>query len=99
MIRWFAALWRGELPLARAFWDGAILYGVPLNLISTFGFLALSSGDNTVLGLAVNLLPLPYNVVVLVGVWRSARRYEGPPHWAEAAQVAVVIWFAIELLA
>jgi len=99
MIRWFAALWRGELPLVRAFWDGAILYGVPLNLVSTFGFLALSSQDNAALGLIVNVAPLPYNVAVLVGVWRSAARYEGPAHWAESARVAVAIWFLIELFA
>lgn len=98
-MKWAVRLWRGEQPLNRAFWDYAILYGVPLNLASTFGFLALSSQDSPALGLIVNVLPLPYNVLVLVGVWRSAARYGGPSHWAEAARVAVAIWFLIEVFA
>lgn len=98
-MKWVGRLWRGEQPLTRAFWDYAILYGVPLNLISTFVFLMLSSRDaHPALGLAVNLLPIPYNVLVLVGVWRSAADYKGPAKWADAARIAVVIWFAVELV-
>jgi hypothetical protein len=38
------------------------------------------------------LLPLPYNVLAVVGVWRSADTYNGPRHWATLARVAAVAW-------
>lgn len=99
-MKWAGRLWRGEMPLKSAFWDYAILYGVPLNLLSTFVFLLLSSQDaHPALGLAVNVLPLPYNLLVLVGVWRSAAHYQGPAHWIDVARGAVVVWFAVELFA
>ena len=34
---------------------------------------------------------VPYNVLAIVGVWRSAGRYEGPVGHAEAARVVTLI--------
>ena len=36
-------------------------------------------------------LSVPYNVVAVVGVWRSAARYKGPAGHAELARIATVI--------
>ena len=36
-------------------------------------------------------LSVPYNVVAVVGVWRSAERYHGPTGHAELARIATVI--------
>ena len=89
------ALWKGALPLQRAFWDYAILGGFFVNLAASIGSMALLvAGFPAVLPLAVHLAPLPYNVLVLVGVWRSAARYSGPPSWANLARGAIVIWTA-----
>jgi heme/copper-type cytochrome/quinol oxidase subunit 1 len=38
--------------------------------------------------LAGYVLSVPYNVLVLVGVWRSAGRYEGEPRNADLARLA-----------
>lgn len=86
-------LWAGRMPLPRAFWEFAVFYGFVLNLVTTvatFGLLALKVPE--AVAMTVFFLPLPYNLFVLVAVWRSAARYQGPAHWANAARVAVTLW-------
>lgn len=73
-------LWRGEVPLEEAFWTFAVLYGLAVNLLSSFAFLALIAGDRPLLALVAGYGPsVPYNVVVLVGVWRAADRAGSSP--------------------
>src|SRR5690606_1961961 len=80
-------LWRGEMPLARAFWEFAVLYGLLLNLLATIASFGLFTTDTpAAYGIVVFLLPAPYNLLVLVAVWRSAGRYQGPPIWANLAR-------------
>jgi hypothetical protein len=77
------ALWTGRLPLVRAFWEFAILYVALANVCATGAAFALLAADMpAALAVVVFLLPLPYVVVAVVGVWRSAAAYPGPPHWA-----------------
>lgn len=86
-------LWRGDLPLATAFWEYAVAYGSILNLLTTFvSFAVLAMKGSTALAVALHIMPLPYNVAVVVGVWRSAARYAGERRWAEIARVAVIVW-------
>lgn len=94
------ALWLGQVPLARAFWEYAIGYGFVLNLIATIGaFALLADKAPAALALAVFFLPVPYNVFVLVAVWRSAARYAGPRTWADLARVAIILWVVLVTLA
>lgn len=87
------ALWRGQLPLARAFWEFAFLYVALANVCATGAAFAMLAADMpTVLAVVVFLLPLPYVVVAVVGVWRSAAAYPGPPHWAMLARYSSVVW-------
>ena len=89
-------LWAGDVPLKQAFWDYAVIYGLLLNLITDFAFFALLINDaNTALVVLAFALPLPYNVLVAVAVWRSAGRYPGPKKWAEWARVGTVIWMVV----
>lgn len=68
-------LWAGGLPLDEAFWTFAVLYGIALNVLTSLAFLALISADRPWLALAAGYGPsLPYNVLVTVGVFRSAAR-------------------------
>ena len=90
------ALWKGRLPLARAFWEHAVGYGALASLAATGGaFAALALDLPGALALLAHLLPLPYLFVCVVGVFRSARCYAGPPIWVNSAKVAVVIWAAL----
>ena len=68
-------LWRGDLPLAEAFWTWAVLVGITVNVLTSFLFLICIMMDQTVLALITGYgLSVPYNVVALVGVWRAAER-------------------------
>jgi hypothetical protein len=72
------ALWSGELPLGEAFWTFAIGIGLLVNLITSVLLLTLISLDRPWAALLVGYaVPIPYNIVALVGVWRSAARYQG----------------------
>jgi hypothetical protein len=37
-------------------------------------------------------IPIPYNLFVVVAVWRSAGRYPGPQKWADFARIGAVFW-------
>ncbi|HEV7263540.1 MAG TPA: hypothetical protein VGN83_01270 [Falsiroseomonas sp.] len=85
-------LWKGELPLATAFWNWAVLAGLPINLTTSILFLVLISADRPVAALVVGYaFSVPYNILVATGVWRSAARYEGDRRWADAARFVTVI--------
>lgn len=88
-----ARLWRGETPLARAFWEFAILYGTFASLVTTIAAMAAIAADlPDAFALTLHLLPVPYNVLMVAAVWRSANRYRGRPLWADLARAAVILW-------
>jgi len=86
-----ADLWAGRLPLAAAFWTWGVAVGGAVNLAATAGAMAVvAAGLPALAALAVHLLPVPYNMAIAVGVWRSAGRYEGPQLWVDLARVGAV---------
>lgn len=86
------ALWSGNLPLGEAFWTYAVSVGLTVNLITTLLFLVLISWDRPVAALFVGYaLSVPYNVVALVGVWRSAARYQGERIHADLARIVTLV--------
>ncbi len=96
MVRLVKDLWAGEVPLGRAFWRYAIGYGLLLNLASHGLLLILVSNEAGLAAIALAFaLPLPYNLLVVVAVWRSAGRYAGSRTWAEAARVAALVWMVV----
>lgn len=81
-------LWRGELPLASAFWNWAVFGGLTVNGIAAAALLILIINDQPLAALlAGHIVSVPYNILVAVGVWRSAGRYEGDPRLRIAARV------------
>ena len=86
------SLWLGDLPLGDAFWTWAIAIGLLVNLTTSALFLVLITADQPWAALFVGYaLSVPYNVVAVVGVWRSAARYQGPAGHAELARIVIVI--------
>lgn len=91
-------LWRGQLPLDLAFWRYAIIYGLALNVAATAAAFAVIVLDGPiVIAVIVHLLPVPYSIVALCGVWRSADRYSGRQDIPKLARASVVAWFCFWL--
>ena len=92
-------LWRGEMPLRTAFWEYAVVYGLVTNLLSVGGaFASHAVGAPIVISAAIFLLHIPYMLLVIVAVWRSARRYSGHQLWADLARAGVTVWAIIAIL-
>jgi len=86
------SLWSGELPLGEAFWTWAIGIGLVVKLTTSVLFLSLMTIDRTWSALFVGYgLSVPYNLVAVVGVWRSAARYTGPASHADLARIVSAI--------
>lgn len=93
------ALWKGQIPLARAFWGYAIIYGTLANLIATVAALMLAVVKvPPAVPVCVFLIPAPYIIVAATGVWRSAESYDGPRRWAILARVTAVFWASTMVL-
>jgi hypothetical protein len=91
-MRKLHALWSGELPLGEAFWTYAIGIGLLVNLATSGLFLTLIMFDRPFAALFVGyVLSVPYNVVALVGVWRSAARYQGQAGLADVARIVTIV--------
>ena len=85
-------LWRGEIALPDAFWSWAVLGGLVINAASSALFLFLVMADHPILALVAGYAPsVPYNIVVSVGVWRSAATYSGERRWADLARIATIV--------
>jgi hypothetical protein len=92
----FRRLWRGELALADAFWTWAVLGGLLVNVTTSVALLYLVMEDRPIAALVAGyVLSIPYNVIVSVGVWRSAERDEGDRRRAEFIRIGTVVCMAL----
>jgi hypothetical protein len=93
-------LWYGHVALGRVFWEYAIVIGTLLNLITTaLTLVAFARGWPAAVGMAFHVLPIPYNVLMVVSVWRAAARYAGSAIWATLARALVIVWAIVAILA
>jgi hypothetical protein len=97
VVAWTRRMWRGEEPLALAFWQYGIVFGLAINVAHLYlVWAAISSGASDAAVIAVNLIPWPYNLLAAWGVWRAADRYSGPQLWATGAKLVIVPWTVVE---
>lgn len=88
-------MWRGEQSLAMTYWVFGVLGGLVFRVIfevldrHVFHISAMKGGE--ALYLLALLLFFVYFIIVYVGIWRSAGRYEGPGAWTVLARVLVVL--------
>lgn len=86
--------WRGEVPLRVAFWRDMWCVGTAINIAAAaLGMLLLAADVPTALAAFVFFSPLPYNLLLLVSVWRSAEKAGGTQ--AVAAQAAAALWVVL----
>ncbi len=85
-----AALWRGQVPLAKTGWFygllGLLLLIVPLTLIPVLG-LGVSMRE---LMLVLSAAVLLYAAFMSVAVWRAAGNYQGRLAWRLLAKGSVL---------
>ena len=86
------SLWLGKLPLGEAFWTWAVCVGILVNLTTSALFLAMIAADLPWAALFFGYgLSVPYNVLAVVGVWRSAGRHQGAASHADLARIVTII--------
>lgn len=84
------------MPLPVAFWRWAVAGGLAVNLSTSVLFLVLVMRGHILAAFIIGYAcSVPYNILVGVGVWRSAARYAGSRHWADAARAVVAIWLLV----
>jgi hypothetical protein len=87
---------RGGLPLAPAFWLWGILGGSIVSLFSALLALTLvTAGAPPWLAVLVFAAHIPWNLVLLVGVWRSAGRTEVSPATAKFSRLVILVWVVV----
>jgi hypothetical protein len=95
-MRAIMALWRGELVLGQAFWLWGIFGGGIVALFATIlALFLLAMGAPTWLAVLFFAADIPWNLVLLVGVWRSAGRPEVNYDTARLARMIIVTWVVI----
>ncbi|HEX8375939.1 MAG TPA: hypothetical protein VF606_12255 [Geminicoccaceae bacterium] len=94
-MRTIIGLWRGEIPLGRAFRRWGILGGGVVALFATLLTLALvAAGAPAWLAAVAFAAHVPWNLVLLVGIWRSAGRPGVGPDVTFLARSAIAVWAA-----
>jgi len=84
-------LWNGDLALPDAFWNWSDFGGLVVNIASSASFLFLIMADRPIAAFILSYaLSVPYNILVTVGVWRSAERYTGERKWADLARIVTI---------
>lgn len=85
-------LWAGDLPLEEAFWTYAVAGGLFVNLFTSLAFLGLIAAERPLAaGLVGYGLSVPYNLAVVVGVWRAAGRHRGDPARAQLLRAITLV--------
>ena len=99
-IQTIVKFFRGGLPLGRAFWLWGILGGAVVSLSATLLALTLlAAGAPAWLAVLVFAAHIPWNLVLLVGVWRSAGQPGVSPATANLARFVILAWaVALSLL-
>jgi hypothetical protein len=95
-MRAIMALWRGELVLGQAFWLWGIFGGGIVALFATILVLfLLAMGASTWLAVLFFAADIPWNLVLLVGVWRSAAQPEVARGTATLARLTMLAWVVV----
>ena len=91
---YFARHWRGDFSLAKSYWlNGVVILGFGVNVVVEVAMTAalLALRGQPVVAVVVLLgeiaLGLAAYIWALVGIWRSAAKYQGPRVWPILARV------------
>lgn len=89
-------LWRGEEPFERTFWTWGVLIALVVNVSTTAGTFYLVSVDRPFAAFFVGyVMSIPYNVFVLVAIWRSAPRSQETPQAVLVTRIIALTWLTL----
>ncbi|PKM04919.1 MAG: hypothetical protein CVV16_03285 [Gammaproteobacteria bacterium HGW-Gammaproteobacteria-6] len=95
----FGKLIHGDYGLPRTYWLFGVLVGLLFNLIYTLIESAVEVAEFRYASIfAVFSLQTVYSLILIIGLWRAAKRYAGPVIWAWLARVIVVVTVAFTLV-
>jgi hypothetical protein len=81
----FGKLANGDFGLSRTYWLFGVLPAIGVNLLSNFA--VTSVGGLFLLTLSYGA----YDIFVIMGVWRAAKRYDGPRLWVYMAKAFMIL--------
>jgi hypothetical protein len=82
----FVDFWDGKLSLPMSYWGVGVLGSIIYALVVGFFVGLIGLGGDTVWGFII-----PFQVYIVVGIWRASNNYKGNKAWAVLAKVFVVI--------
>jgi hypothetical protein len=78
-------------------WTDVLAVGTSVNVATLFGAMLLFGvGAPPALAIILFFSPLPYNILLFAGLWRSAARASS--EWSAAVQALAVVWLLAMLL-
>lgn len=90
----FAARWAGEVPLRRVFFTDMLAIGSIANMAGVLcAILLMLAGSPAWLGALAYIAPLPYNVFIVLAVWRTLDATQPPS--AGVYRLVALVWLAI----
>lgn len=79
-------LWKGKVPLPVTFWAFGFVPNVVIGILLTM----LSLNDPST-ARTFSFVYLGYYAFIVVAIWRSSERYEGPKIWGSLARIVVML--------
>lgn len=93
----FAARLAGRVPLDRLFWTDMMIVATLINVAASYGAILMFGFKHPAWAAgAVYLAPLPYNVFLVLCIWRASERSRAAS--ASAYRLAALAWLAVATL-
>ena len=89
----FVRFWNGDLSLPMSYWGVGVGIGIVIGLLIGIFIGAAGMSEDAIWGFLI-----PFQIYTVVGIWRSANKYDGTKYWAILAKVAVVLGILSNLL-
>ncbi len=88
----FTSRWRGEADLQLLLWRDVLVVGTLINLAAGFtAFILLTRDVAPIWAVSLHLLPVPYNVFLLLSVWRCRQT-------TPSVSLIATVWFVLMLV-
>ena len=81
----FIDFWNGKLSLPMSYWGVGIGIGILYGFVVGIFTISVGLGEDAMWGFII-----PFQIYIIVGIWRSSNNYKGPKFWSVLAKIAVI---------